>query len=579
MKKKMVLMLALIMAFVLFGAACGSGNNKKEEEPPTQEEETASQEEAGADSKEESQEEGSSTQESQAESAESEAGSQGENQAASDIGNPDGVSFVVRLEGEPTGWNPNTKGDDNLYLIAQNIYLRLCALDSTKSSLVGEAAKSWEYNSDATELTFHLKTGFTWTDGTPLTSADVKYTFETIKNNPRYLFAGNMENVKEIEAVDNQTVVFRFESPDASFDKMLGWYGTFILPHSALGDAENWNGEVSWNSLVTCGPFVIGDVKKGESITLVPNSKYPDPGKVNKLVFAIIPDDGEAAEALKRGEIDYMEDLPEQYFSQIEARDDLVMADDIYPSPMRLVFNLGNEYLEDVGLRRAIAMCVDRDSIHKKVYGGKTMSPETTMYSSAVSWAANTQDLAPKYDIEIAKGFLKTKGYAPDKEGNFIPEGILSIAVPREGKYAQVAEMIAESLNSAGIPCTVEVYSYSQWKKKVSSMDFTMGIESGFMGPDPAAMAARYSTGGGGNTGHYSNEEVDALFIEGLATGNEAQRAKIYKEVQKTLSMDLPAVPILGYSTKNVYNKGFKNMPCNGAGKWSWGDFSRVEVL
>ncbi|MBQ1395795.1 MAG: hypothetical protein IIY84_00670, partial [Eubacterium sp.] len=117
----------------------------------------------------------------------------GESEAA------EGGTFIVRSIGDPTSFNPDMVGDDNLYPIAQNIYLRLVGLDASKTGIVGEAAESWEYNDDASELTFHLRKDLVWTDGNPLDAGDVKYTFETIKNNASYYFNYAMANVSAIE--------------------------------------------------------------------------------------------------------------------------------------------------------------------------------------------------------------------------------------------------------------------------------------------------------------------------------------------------------------------------------------------
>ena len=105
-------------------------------------------------------------------------------------------------------FNPDVAGDDNGYPIAQNMFRRLCALDSSKQNLVPEAAESWEYNEDATKLTFHLRDDLKWSDGEALTSEDVKYTFDTIKANPTYYFSASMAVVDSIEAPDDYTVIF-----------------------------------------------------------------------------------------------------------------------------------------------------------------------------------------------------------------------------------------------------------------------------------------------------------------------------------------------------------------------------------
>ena len=196
MKKRLVLLLALTIILACLVASCGSKEIKDDNNiSPSQDVE---EEDAPAEYPQENEGE----QSEEGETPEQEGSSEDGEAAVTSIDDipwndsDDAVSFVVRIKDSPKGWNPNVHGDDNLFLIAQNVYPRLCALDTTKSNLVGEAAQSWEFNQDATELTFHLRDGLTWTNGKPLTSEDVKYTFETIKNNRDYPFSVIMENVE-----------------------------------------------------------------------------------------------------------------------------------------------------------------------------------------------------------------------------------------------------------------------------------------------------------------------------------------------------------------------------------------------
>lgn len=172
-----------------------------------------------------------------------------------------GGTFIVRSAGDPMSFNPDVAGDDNGYPIAQNMFRRLCALDSSKQNLVPEAAESWEYNEDATKLTFHLRDDLKWSDGEALTSEDVKYTFDTIKANPTYYFSASMAVVDSIEAPDDYTVIFNLNKPDSSLVYFLGWYATFIMPEHVYNNGQAWeeNSEAT-NPTVTCGPFKTGGI-------------------------------------------------------------------------------------------------------------------------------------------------------------------------------------------------------------------------------------------------------------------------------------------------------------------------------
>ena len=135
----------------------------------------------------------------------------GESSGESSGGNVD--TFIVRSVGDPASFNPDGAADDNLFPIAQNMYRRLVGLDTTKGNVVGEAAKEWSYNEDATELTFTLRDDLVWSDGEPLTSEDVKYTFEAIAENEEIAndVTGALEENITITSVSVDTFGYNYE--------------------------------------------------------------------------------------------------------------------------------------------------------------------------------------------------------------------------------------------------------------------------------------------------------------------------------------------------------------------------------
>lgn len=483
-------------------------------------------------------------------------------------------TFIVRNIGDPASLNPDGAADDNLYLIAQNMLRRLVALDVTKGSLVPEAAEEWGYNDDATELTFKLREDLKWSDGEALNAEDVKYTFDAIKENKAATFNPYMDNVEEVAAPDDYTVVFKLKKADVSFVSKLGWYGCFILPEHVWNNGQSWDDNEAAKTPVTCGPFKYDSRKPGESITLVADENYPDGSTVSKLVFSIIPDEATAVQALQNGEIDYMEMVPSSYYEELDGNSATTVFLNEYPSPVRMVYNFANKDLAKQEVRTAIAMAVDRDSISQKVFNS-IMPAEYSIYPSSIEWASNTEDVAPSLDIEGAKALLEKAGYKADSDGMYIKG--LEISVFEGNGYPDTAKLIKASLESIGIEADVLVSEYSAWENKVTiNQDFDICLLGGFMGPDPSGMASRVVTGGESNVGGYSNKTIDDLMTEGNQTPGQEERAAIYKEAQTILAEELPYVPIVSYVEVNAYGSQFANLPGDGAGKWGWGDFSHV---
>lgn len=486
-----------------------------------------------------------------------------------------GDTFIVRATGDPMSFNPDIIGDDNAYPIVQNMFHRLTALDVTKQEPLPDAAKEWSYSDDAKTLTFILRDDLKWSDGKPLTSKDVKYTFDTIKANPTYYFSPKMTIVDSIDAPDDTTVIFNLNTPDASFASILGWYATFILPEHIYNNGEPWDNNPANMNPVTSGAFTLESFKQGESVTLVANPDYHTPAKINKLIFSMIPDEATAIQALQNGEIDFYENFPASSVAELEADPNIRVVINEYPSPIRMVFNMQDEKLKDPALRRAIATAIDKEEISKKVFQG-IQKPENSMYPTMIEWAANTTDIAPSFNVEAASKILEDAGYKKDDKGFYVTG--LTLDVFEGNGYPDSAKLIKATLEKAGIEIIVQVHEYNAWNQKVGiERNFMIELQGGFMGPDPAALTNRIATGQGSNWGGYSNATVDELLIKGSSTGNKEERAVAYKEAQKILAEELPYVNIVSFAGPEASRAEFINLPSDGAGKWAWADYSHVE--
>ena len=134
----------------------------------------------------------------------------------SDVAEDDKV-LVVRTFGDPMSFNPSILPDDSSYSIVQNIFNRLVKLDISKQ-IIPDLAEEWKIEEEGTRITFNLREDAKWHDGEPLTSKDVKYTFDTIKANENYFFYDSMTQVESIHCPDDYTVIFNLNEPDVSFE-------------------------------------------------------------------------------------------------------------------------------------------------------------------------------------------------------------------------------------------------------------------------------------------------------------------------------------------------------------------------
>lgn len=486
--------------------------------------------------------------------------------------------LIVRASGDPQTFAPDWKSDDNAYPIMQNMFNRLTKLDASKN-VIPDLAKSWDVSDDALTITFHLVENAKWHDGKPVTSEDVKFTFDTIKAEKTFYFNSKMDIVDSIEAPDPYTVVFNMNTADVSFISLLGWYGTFIAPkHIYDVEGVSWEDNEAAKKPVGSGPFMFSDYKQGQSTTIVANPDYHEAvPKLSKVVYTIIPDAATAVQALVNGEIDMLENVPASNVAELKANQAIRMDLNRYPSPMRIIPNFKEEKLADVAVRQAINLAINREEISEKCFMG-IQKPEYNLYPSFVEWATNSEDSLPKFNIEAAIKTLEDAGYTKNDKGYYV-DGI-TIDVFEGSGYPDAAKLIAATCKEAGIEIIVQVHEYNAWSDKVNTnRNFMLEMQGGFMGPDPSALKNRLFSDSGNNYGAYANPEFDKLILEGEQTGVQADRATAYKAAQKILADDVAYIPLVEFAGYDAAGSDVVNPPIDGTGKWGWAELTYTDIV
>src|SRR5690349_19924381 len=139
-------------------------------------------------------------------------------------------TLVVEQAGDPISFNPNFPPDDNLYIgPAFNLFSMLVCLNSNYD-IIPDLATSWETSEDGLSITFHMVENAKWHDGTPVTSADVKWSYEKIVNTEGVFSRDNLVALDHIETPDDYTAVFILKEPSSQFLGFLAWYNTYVLP-------------------------------------------------------------------------------------------------------------------------------------------------------------------------------------------------------------------------------------------------------------------------------------------------------------------------------------------------------------
>lgn len=255
-----------------------------------------------------------------------------------------GGTLIVTVGGDPLTFNPDFQVDENAFVPACNIYNTLVTLDSSYAVLP-ELAKSWETSEDGLTITFTLVDNAKWHDGQPVSSADIKYTFDTIIANESSLAASLFAAVASIDAPDATTVVMNLSQPSASLVSFIGWYGTFILP-AHIYEGTDWTTNPANQTPVGSGAFKFSSYSPGASIELDANLEYWGEGPfVDRLVFSIVPDPNTALQSLLNGETDVLTvSPPRSQIPTLEQTDGVEVIVLPIPSFYYVQMNVNKEY-------------------------------------------------------------------------------------------------------------------------------------------------------------------------------------------------------------------------------------------
>jgi peptide/nickel transport system substrate-binding protein len=505
------------------------------------------------------------------------AGCTGKTGEVGEEGRADKTTLIVSHFENPGSFNPDWKADDPAYAINQNLFNKLVTITGD-FEIKPDLAKEWTISEDGLTYTFFLEEDVKWHDGTPFTSADVKWTLDAIRE-----YKGDMyneyRNIESVECPDEHTVVLHMSQPDSALFGFLSWYACFIMPKH-IYEGTDWTTNPANQEPIGTGPFKFVSWKQGESVELEANEDYfKGAPAIKKLVFKIIPDSNTALQAFKNGEVDIMGRAPvHSEIKGLQQDPSVTVISKEYPSRWYLGFNFKNEVLEDHRVREAIARAVDRSEILEKAFHGFG-SEAWGFYTPVIAWAYNDKDLAPEFDIEKANALLDKAGCEPDADGVRMRLDFVHFSNP---VVADTATILKEQFKKIGVELNVVQLEMSAWVPRIrQEMNFDLTMTNGFHGPDPHNLYGRIATDGSNRvTGTYSNKELDQVLLDAVKESDQAERGRLYKDAQKIMSEDLPIVPLIDICSNIVYSSdivGHPQSPEGCAAGLTFSNYSMIE--
>ncbi len=444
---------------------------------------------------------------------------------------------VFLIESSPTNLDPRIGLDAQSQHIDELLFDGLVVRDASFRVAPG-LAESWE-QPDPLTLIFHLRPHIQFSDGRPLTSRDVLWTLNSMRDGTVITAkSGSYAAISHVESPDQATVVMHLKHPD-----------NFLLVNlstGALGIVPEGSGRDFGRHPVGSGPFrfVSQETDKEVVIERNPMSWEGAPGRnaIPRMRFAVVPDATTRALELRKGSADVTSNsIPADMLPVLAAQKSLVVESVGGTQVQYLGFNTIDPILRDVRVRQAIACAIDRELILKTLLAGRAKLAYSLLPQEHWAYYGNVE----RYDFDPAhaRQLLEQAGYPLRADGvrmhltmkTSTDEGTRLVAATLQQQFAQV-----------GIALEIRSYEPATFMQDLTRGSFQMYALRWVGGNEqPDIFGYAFSSGRippkGANRGRYRNAALDKLLDEAGQSPDQAKRVTNYAEAQAILARELPA--------------------------------------
>jgi peptide/nickel transport system substrate-binding protein len=472
-----------------------------------------------------------------------------------------GGTLRAAFQNEWAGLDPHVVSSYSSYQVLNNVLEGLTTYDDDLN-LQPRLAESWEQSEDGLTWTFHLREGVMFHNGREMTAEDVKWSFERLIDPATG--AGNAGRVgppeTEIEVIDDNTVAITHPEPFGIFPQSLGFdKSTGIVAMESLED----DGTISIP--IGTGPFEIAEVEGTTRLVLEKHDDYwqEEYPYLDEIIIEPIPDDTVRETALLGGEVDWVLSIAPQNFESLQENPNVVVDTAPQLSYDYIGINVTREPFDDVLVRQAIALAIDRQTLCEAGYFG-LCEPVQGPVGSGSPWNFDYQPY--DQDIERARELLAEAGYPDGFEMELLP-------TTQYGETVRAAQVLQQQLAEIGIEASINAPEWSEWLELEGNFQYDAYIcnWNGLIDADQYYYLQHRSDQVFNFTG-YDNPEFDELVDEGRSISDFETRYEIYEGADKMLVDDAPYIYM--YNKQEIrayapYVEGFVVRPDQANNFWA----------
>lgn len=457
----------------------------------------------------------------------------------------DGGDLVIARASDAVTLDPAGSNDTISSDVQMNIFETLVQLDE-KSELQPNLAVSWEAVED-TVWEFKLQEGITFHDGTPFNAAVVKANIErTIDpdiGSPRAMLYNMVTN---IEVVDDVTVRFETKYPFSPLPAHLAHPGGVMISKEQIEtDYEAMkNGEEPGNVIneqpIGTGPFIFDSWENGQSIRLVKNENYwGKDALLDSVTFKVVPEDLTRLAELETGDSHVSNPLNPSDITQVETNEELSVQKQESSALTYIGFNMKKKPFDDVKVRQALSMAIDKQQVIEGVYDGIGIPAKGPLAPTVFGYDEKLTGIP--YNVEEANELLKEAGYE---------DGFSTTIWTNDSRdRIDIATNVQAQLQKIGVKAEIEVLEWGAMLEQTAKGEHDMFVFgwTTVTGDADNGLYPLFHTdnlGEAGNRTFVDDAKLDKLLDQARQTNDEKERFDYYREAQELITDIAPIIPI-----------------------------------
>ena len=512
----------------------------------------------------------------------------------------------VVIPTDPVAMNPFPETAGNRAVVHMAMFLPLIEVDN-EQAISSKILESWEVSDDATTITLNVQDGIEWSDGVPVTSADVSLALHLHLDSRISTRAGRLggvagvqaytdgeaDSISGIETPDDSTVVITLENPDAAW--LPNWASltrlNSMFPAHILGDvpAEDIPTHPFFETFpVVNGAYKFVEYVPDQYVELEANENYSlgTPG-FEQLFFKIITEPEARLAQLQTGEIQFVDQVAAADIERLEDIDGIQIDQASGLNPNIIGFNDASPAFDDPRVKQALVFAIDREGLCQQVFLGfcSVSDVNVRLVGDQVAWAVPTVGdgmIAYDFDPDRARELLAEAGWDSDTTVNLwlmaqaAPEPIIQAINIMQAQWADVGVNV--EITNVDVPTLLDNLG-----RETLNTDVHMFWNAGAVFTlDPSSVqpynlcATAYPNGP--NLTHYCDETTDALWAEARLSADQAVRAPLYKEIFLAENKNPNNLHIAVLDNIVAYDSRLKGVKVQGdhwqtywnIGEWHW---------